>query len=36
MYITREETIERLKELGFENPVDEQGLIFLVRADLQG
>ena len=34
--MTREETIERLKELGVENPVDEEGRINLAGADLQG
>ena len=32
--MTREETIERLKALGFDNPVNEEGWIYLVRADL--
>ena len=34
--MTREETIERLKELGVANPVDEEGQIVLRGADLRG
>ena len=33
--MTREETIQRLKELGFENPVNEEGRIDLNSADLR-
>ena len=34
--MTREETIQRLKELGFENPVNEEDRIDLIGANLRG
>jgi uncharacterized protein YjbI with pentapeptide repeats len=32
--MTREETVERLQALGLENPVNDEGRITLIRADL--